>query len=453
MSASKPLIEIPYTTDSSTLVAKLQDLHGVVFLDSCNHNPRGGRFDIVSALPAATLTMDCGRLVCSESLPEGIDQDLFQAARHLLTCYTPQQHGQTDPLAEAMPFRGGLMGFLGYPGIQAPGEWRVEQGFLGLYLWSLCVDHQARRSSVWFHANCPPQTREAVLAALAGSIPPAQHFALQQTFANDMPESHYRQAFARIKGYIKAGDCYQVNLTQRFSSRYTGSPFAAYQRLRQATGKPFSAFLRWDDKALLSLSPERFLQVVDGQALTQPIKGTRPRGKDREEDQRLARELMASEKDRAENLMIVDLLRNDLGKVCDYGSIRVQNLFELQEFDNVFHLVSTIRGQLRKGVDPLQLLEQCFPGGSITGAPKWRAMEVIEELEPHRREVYCGSVFYQDFDGRMDSNLTIRSLLCQQQDIFCWAGGGIVSDSRCDQEYAECFDKIRSLISTLQSIT
>jgi para-aminobenzoate synthetase component 1 len=275
-------------------------------------------------------------------------------------------------------------------------------------------------------------------------------FTLGQPFHNDMSEAQYRHAFARIKDYIDAGDCYQVNLTQRFSSSFSGHPFTAYRQLRQTTGKPFSAFLSWDDKALLSLSPERFLRVQNHHVTTQPIKGTRPRSSDRDEDRRLADALKTSEKDLAENLMIVDLLRNDLGTVCQFGSIQVEKLFELQQFDNVFHLVSTISGRLCDDISGLQVLEKCFPGGSITGAPKLRAMEIIEELETHRRDAYCGTVLYRDFDGRLDCNLTIRSLLCSQQDIFCWAGGGIVADSEADQEYAECFDKIYSLIRELE---
>jgi len=342
------------------------------------------------------------------------------------------------------------MGCLSYPRLSGASDVVVEQGYLGIYPWVLAVDHLACQSRLLFQPNCPPETRLKVLERLQHEGEILRDFKLIADFSNDLSEQEYEQSFLRISDYIEAGDCYQVNLTQRFSGHFTGHPFAAYQRLRQTTGKPFSSYLGWRDQALLCLSPERFIQVENQQVTTQPIKGTRPRSTDPTEDQRLAAELLESEKDRAENLMIVDLLRNDLGTVCELGSIHVTRLFDLKRFDNVFHLVSTVKGSLPDSVTPLELFRNCYPGGSVTGAPKLRAMEIIEELETHRRELYCGHMLYQGFNGCMDSNITIRSLVCRQQEIFCWAGGGIVADSECDQEYRECFDKIHSLINTLQ---
>ena len=236
------------------------------------------------------------------------------------------------------------------------------------------------------------------------------------------------------------------------SSRYNGEPLAAYLKLREQGGKPFSAFVAWQDQALLSLSPERFLKTCNDEVITQPIKGTRARGASAESDQAMAQELRLSGKDQAENLMIVDLLRNDLGKVCETGSITAYPLFELQSFSNVHHLVSTVTGTLKDDCNSLDLIKNCFPGGSVTGAPKIRAMQIIEELETFPRQAYCGSVFYMGFDGNTDSSITIRSLLCDKGDIFCWTGGGIVADSDCDLEYRECFDKVQHLLNTLEQM-
>lgn len=274
------LLELPYHPDSTVLMEKLQHLPCPALLDSCSHNPRGGRFDILSAMPTVTLRSTAGHLQRSPADTDSNDTDsgdLFQEARRLLTDAGSGSGPKPDP--EVMPFSGGLLGFLGYPRLQGHGRWRIEECFLGRYDWAINVDHKQRRSLLFFHAHCPEDTREAVLETLQNERADGDRFSLIESFVNDLPEAGYRRAFARIKDYIDAGDCYQVNLTQRFSARFSGSPWAAYRRLRQDNGKPFSAFLRWDDKALLSLSPERFLELQGRQVTTQPIKGTRPRGR------------------------------------------------------------------------------------------------------------------------------------------------------------------------------
>jgi para-aminobenzoate synthetase component 1 len=213
---------------------------------------------------------------------------------------------------------------------------------------------------------------------------------------------------------------------------------------------PFSAFLDWPNVQILCASPERFLQVQQGRVETRPIKGTRARNADAAEDARLARELGLHPKDRAENLMIVDLLRNDLGKSCEPGTVRVPKLFEVESYSNVHHLVSTVEGSLRSGRGATDVLQDCFPGGSITGAPKQRAMEIIEQLEPNRRGVYCGVIGYIGHDGNMDSNIVIRTLVYSNREIRCWAGGGIVADSECAAEYQETLDKAAAMLELLR---
>lgn len=438
---------LPYVEDSSQFVARLLDLPFPILLDSCNHNPAGGRYDILSAAPVATLEVENGKLISSESLPVDISSDLFLAAEELLQRYKPND-GISIP--SHVPFDGGLMGFLGYPTLKPGGSIKIKQAFLGIYVWVLVVDHLQRESRLLFRSNCPTVIRRMVADRLQANATQHAEFELTQKFSNNLSKRDYDKSFQRVKSYILAGDCYQVNLTQRFSGRFSGHPFSAYKRLRALTGKPFSAFLGWQNKFLLCLSPERFLRVEQQEVMTQPIKGTRPRSYDPIKDARLAEDLLSSEKERAENLMIVDLLRNDLGTSCETGSIRVPKLFDLQSYDNVHHLVSTVSGRLPLTISPLELFRKCYPGGSVTGAPKLRSMEIIEEIENTKREVYCGNVLYLGFNGHMDSNITIRSLYCRDNEIYSWAGGGIVADSECDQEYRECFDKISSIISILQ---
>jgi para-aminobenzoate synthetase component 1 len=260
----------------------------------------------------------------------------------------------------------------------------------------------------------------------------------------------YTERFERIQQYIRDGDCYQVNLAQRFCVRTDDDAWSVYRRMRADNPAPFGALLEYPFGEVLSSSPERFLRLQGRQAETRPIKGTRARGRTAEEDAALRAGLVHSPKDRAENLMIVDLLRNDLGKVCEPGSIQVPALFEIESYATVHHLVSTVTGTLRPECDAIDLLRGCFPGGSITGAPKRRAMEVIDELETVRREVYCGNVIRLGFDGNLDSNIAIRTALMQRDRLYYWAGGGIVADSDCAAEYQECLDKAAAFFRLLK---
>jgi para-aminobenzoate synthetase component 1 len=262
-----------------------------------------------------------------------------------------------------------------------------------------------------------------------------------------MTRAQYAQAFHRIQHYIREGDCYQVNLAQRFEISVAGDPWDIYLDMRRHNPAPYSGFMRLPQGAVLSSSPERFLQVSNGQVETKPIKGTIRRSKFAYEDKALAAQLLESDKDRAENLMIVDLLRNDIGKNCRIGSVAVPRLFALESFATVHHLVSTVTGTLAEGRHALDLLRGCFPGGSITGAPKLRAMEIIEELEPHRRGLYCGALGYVGFDGNMDTNIAIRTAVTLGDRYLYWAGGGIVADSTLESEYDESFAKAQAVLS------
>lgn len=286
----------------------------------------------------------------------------------------------------------------------------------------------------------------ALLAQRLAGLP-AQH---SLSFTSDVDKAHYLGSLDQIRDYLRAGDCYQVNYARRFSSGYTGVPLVDWARLAMQHAAPHASYFSIDARrAVFGVSPERFLRIQDRHVTTEPIKGSRPRGHTDAEDEELASILRSSEKDRAENLMIVDLLRNDLGKVCTAGSIKAEKLFELRRFSNVQHLVSIVTGALRDEVDALDALLQCFPGGSITGAPKKRAMEIIAELEPHPRGFYCGSQFVLDSEGNLDSNILIRTFQTNDDKIYCHGGGGIVIDSDPEQEFAESEFKIRALMNTL----
>ena len=236
-----------------------------------------------------------------------------------------------------------------------------------------------------------------------------------------------------------------------FSGQYQGAPWKAYELLREKSPAPYSVFFNLGKSAILSFSPERFISLQNRKAETKPIKGTRPRSDEPRQDQHNAYELIHSEKDKAENLMIVDLLRNDFGKCCVPGSIHVPALFSLESFRNVHHLVSTVTGTLEANQHAFDLLRHCFPGGSITGVPKVSAMKIIEKLEPHRRSIYCGTIGYIDIRGNMDCNIAIRTMICDGKNIYCYAGGAIVSDSVCEEEYQESLDKVNNLLNAIQA--
>jgi para-aminobenzoate synthetase component 1 len=358
-----------------------------------------------------------------------------------------------------LPFNGGWLGYFGYDlgrtieniPTRAIEDINLPQMAIGLYLDALIYDKQQQS---WFYVSQPNTDRlalyEQYLNTHANSQVNTQSFALNSDWQSNMSETEYAAKFAQIEEYLKSGDCYQINLAQRFNAQFEGSPWAAYIKLREANKAPFSSFINHPQGAILSISPERFISVNNNVVETKPIKGTLPRKADALEDQRQAQILAASAKDRAENVMIVDLLRNDLGKVAKPGSVHVPSLFAIESFPAVHHLVSTVTSELDEGKTAVDQLKAAFPGGSITGAPKIRAMEIIEELEPHRRSIYCGSIGYLSACGNMDTSITIRTLVCHKAQIYCWAGGGIVADSKVELEYQETYDKVNKILPLLK---
>lgn len=338
----------------------------------------------------------------------------------------------------------------------------IPHMMVGIYDWAVVVDHREKTACL-ISNGFQQSTRDgwADLCALFDAPIASQNlgsFELTTAVSSNMDFSQYAKAFNAIKRYIIEGDCYQVNLAQRFSAKAHGNAWVAYNKLREISPAPFMAYMNFGHLQVLSGSPERFLQVIGNHVETRPIKGTRPRSEDAEQDQQYADDLQASIKDRAENLMIVDLLRNDISKSCEIGSVKADKLFLLQSFANVHHLVSIVTGILKPGKSVIDLLRGCFPGGSITGAPKLRSMQIIEELEPNRRGVYCGAIGYIGFDGNMDTNIAIRTAVYSQDEngsgeINFYAGGGIVADSVLEKEYAETLDKASSMMKTMRFFT
>lgn len=439
---------LPYQPDPGGYFQRLHQAPGAVLLDAGRPMATRGRYDLMSAWPLAELA----------PTPDESAKAFVQRLRRALDGL-----GRAElPAPLELPFTGGLIGYLAYdfgrrlehlPNL-AVDDLNLPDASLGLYAWALISDHLLGTSQLVFHPNLPHDERQRLLTLFETPVvTEPTPFRLLQPFRADLSSTEYQTAIERIQAYILAGDCYQVNYTQRFQAPYQGDPWGAYLALRQACPTPFAGFQRLaGGGAILSLSPERFLKVSQGQVETRPIKGTRPRAKDLAEDQAHADELLASHKDRAENLMIVDLLRNDLGRSCRTGSVRVPELFALESYPNVHHLVSSVTGTLAADKDALDLIAGGFPGGSITGAPKIRAMQIIEELEPTRRSLYCGSLLYLDVRGEMDSSIAIRSLLAKDGRISCWGGGGIVADSQWQAEYQESITKVKVLLQTLEGL-
>ncbi|WP_323127886.1 aminodeoxychorismate synthase component I [Marinobacter salinisoli] len=374
-----------------------------------------------------------------------------------------EQHRFANCADGASPFlAGGWMGFLCYElGFQTEARFHrvcvpipLPSLAAGFYLWMASHCRRTGRFFLWIHPRCSQATRTTLANWRANPAPiPAQPWKMSGKFSPTQSKDALLASVRTIKQFIQAGDVYQANLSQEFQGHYEGDPWLAFKALTSEHPTPFSAFIRHEGASILSISPERFIGIEGRRMFTSPIKGTRPRGRTPEEDVALAQELQCSEKDRAENLMIVDLLRNDLSVNAETGSVAVENLFSLESYQNVHHLVSHIHAELRDGVSPIKALMDAFPGGSITGAPKIRSMEIINELEPHWRGPYCGSVFYWGLNGRLDSNIAIRTLLCEENGtVRCWGGGGIVADSDPESEYQETLTKVKPLMDFLESL-
>jgi len=445
-------VDVPISVENA--LVSFSRAGSVSILESSMQTTGYGRFTVLASDPAEIFTID-------DAATSPLD-----ALGRRLSAYPTIQHPAGGP-----PFVGGWIGFISYEaGLTTEcinpttrSDVRLPLVRFALYDVAAVFDHVRGQwllvgidwPQPWASQRPPVSVR---LEGLRRRLDDACHHGPEEAspkvahtgaVPNMSPEAYIARV-ERAKRYIEAGDIYQVNLTQRFTTRAAESPIELYGRLRQASASSHAAFLSWDKTAILSASPELFLNLKDGHVITRPIKGTRPRGCDPQTDSVLRRELVESEKDRAELNMIIDLLRNDLGRVCSYGSVRVTCADEIEEHPTVFHRVATIEGDLAPNRTWLDLLVAAFPGGSITGAPKIRAMQIIDELEPTHRGVYCGSLGWIGLDGSMSLNIAIRTMVQVDEVVHAYAGGAIVADSVAEEEYDEILAKAAGMFMALR---
>ncbi len=446
------ITEIPltYSQCSTPLFSRIRDLEWAIWLDSGKGtHDTSARYDIISAAPSHKLIGRPNSCTVFNCEHDSSPQD-YPSCWAALEAFTPESNHSSKH-----PFTGGALGYLGYDAgreleslvDQREADHGLPTSLMGIYQWAIIQDHKLESCTLVHTQECNPNTLNQVQQRLSAQPTEAPSTSFQATdFRPLIDKQTYRKQVERIQQYITGGDCYQVNFSQRFDADYSGDPFQAYLHLRNQLKSPFSCFFETEFGKVLSFSPERFLACNQRKVTTQPIKGTSPRGDTEESDRQLAKALCNSEKNIAENLMIVDLLRNDLSKCCKPDSVKTPRLFDLESYPNVHHLVSTVTGELSNGETPLGALKACFPGGSITGAPKIRAMEIIEELEAHRRSVYCGSIGYISFNGNMDTSIAIRTATTDKEKIYIWGGGGIVADSNPEDELDESIVKIQRIM-------
>ena len=473
MPRTEPCVEPLTGLTAWEVCQRLADRQRLLFLDSAPPHPLG-RYSFVSAEPACWLTSHQGWISENRKFIGVADPLLVLADR--LAGFT------AATVDELPPFQGGAAGLFSYDlchhfeVLPTPtyNDFNAPDMAVGIYDWVIAFDHATDQA--WListgYPEADPRRRwqrakqrseqvkrwlDRPLAAPSGGGDGGSAIETPQFAVDGLPgitsnfdRENYLRTVARAIEYTHAGDCFQVNIAQRLLTPARVAPLTLYEKLRARNPAPFAGYFDLGDHAIVSASPERFMRIANGEVATRPIKGTRPRGKTPDDDQRLADELRASAKDRAENVMIVDLLRNDLGRVCAYGSVRVNALCRLESYPFVHHLVSEVRGRLRDGLGATDLLRASFPGGSVTGAPKIRAMEIIAELEQTARGPYCGSLGYLGFDGGMDMNLLIRTFVFSKGWLHFAVGGGIVADSTPEREYAETWHKAEGLLRALR---
>ena len=465
-----PLVEEVSTSLTAPEVFELiKDDPYSFFLDSGMDPPKLGRFSFVGRSPFLVMRSRGGEI----TLVQGSEQEVqpgnpFDVLGRLLERY------RLAHCPAPVPFLGGAVGYLGYDLCHfierlpstAIDDLNLPQSYFAFYDAVLAFDHLKER--VYLVSTGFPELEEGRRLKRAkmrleemkdwlSSALPVPGVGLKPALGNgeitlesNFTLEEYIEAVSRVREYIAAGDVFQVNLSQRFEAELEIPPWELYRRLREVNPAPFASYLNFEGVTIVSASPERFLKVRQGLVETRPVKGTRPRGQSPEEDAALAQELLHSAKDRAENVMIVNLERNDLGRVCRYGTVKVTELAILETFPTVFHLTSTVIGHLSENKSNIDLLKATFPGGSITGAPKVRAMELIDELEPTQRSVYTGSIGYLGFNGDLDINIVIRTLLVKGGRVYFQVGGGVVYDSDPEEEYQETLDKAKALIQALK---
>jgi para-aminobenzoate synthetase component 1 len=453
--------------DSETLFATVASGPYPFWLDSAMDPDKLGRYSFMGSSPYQVLRAKGERAVVERgSFREERLGNPWAVAEALWT------DEPTVERSEQLPFLGGAIGYFGYelarhlerlPG-RAVDDLETDDLVLAFYDHGLAVDHAtgqayafatgAREATASLatkraHADLEILLRQVGEVAFDRKKPRQEHVSNRESFCPLVSRRAYLEKVERIKAYIAAGDALEVCLTHRFEGPCAAEPLSVYRLLRRGNPAPFAAYLDLGDLQLLSASPERFLRVSSGRVQSRPIKGTRPRGRTPDEDRSLRLALAASEKDRCENVMIVDLVRNDLGRVCRIGSVEVTEFLLIEPYTTVFQLVSTVEGKLADGASLFDAIRACFPGGSMTGAPKIRAMEIIDELEPVARGPYAGALGYLSATGDCDLNIVIRTILAREGRAYFHVGGAIVADSDPEAEWQETLDKASGLLAAL----
>ncbi len=470
---ANPVIEkIDNPKSPAGLFDALRNYPYIFFLDSALQDKRLGRFSFLGCEPFLIFKSkgDYILLEYSDGRRESFKANPFLALKDIFIKYRYENSGET------LPFTSGGVGYFSYdmkdfiedlPDIAAD-DLDLPDCVMGFYDVVIIYDH-LKNAAYIASSGLPYSGTKGALrrserlnefkdrvkwdgsiysARFTNKIEPS-HFITPDKLMSNFSKSGYINTIKKAKQYIRKGDIYQVNISQRFAAPLRMEPPRLYSRLRAVSPAPFASYLGFEDAAILSSSPERFLLKRGRYIETRPIKGTRPRGKNRQSDLLLEHELKRSAKDNAEHIMIVDLERNDLGRICDYGSIMQNESAAVEKYANVSHLVSTVSGRLKKGRGPIDCLLAAFPGGSITGAPKVRSMEIIEELEPVKRSIYTGAIGYISFGGNMDTSIAIRTIVVKGGKVYFSAGGGIVADSDPEAEYQETLDKAAGIIKAL----
>mgnify|MGYP006097653807 FL=1 len=445
-------ISYDYYGDSRDIFSIIKDLEWSVFLCSNHDKFQDERYDILSANPVEKI-ISYEEITTVEN-KDGVSEykdDPIDVVGIVMKKYPSD--------VSDLPFTGGAIGYLSYDlgnhyeGIEIKkNDINIPLMAFGIYDWAVIVDHHKKNTTlVYRNENILIKEIKTCLEMKLFEKNKEKKFSINSPCLSNITHDEYLERFNKIQTYIKNGDCYQINFSQRFSASYAGDTWDIYNKIMPVYSSPYSAYINMPFVNIMSFSPERFLSYDGNIVETKPIKGTRPVSSNLEINKKLIEELSSSYKERAENLMIVDLLRNDLGKNCEFGSVKVKELFSIETFANVHHLVSTIQGKISKNSNIYKLIRDCFPGGSITGAPKIRAMQIINELEPHNRNVYCGSIGYISFSGTTDLNIAIRTVMTSEDKLYFWGGGGIVYDSEIESEYKETFDKIKPLLDLLKN--
>jgi para-aminobenzoate synthetase component 1 len=455
--------EISYQEIPDHVFSFLKKLPWAQLLDSGAFLNQNSRYDIMVADPKVTFEVSNGSTQVRHKNGSAItsNQPVFDLIKEHLA-------GKTETMNE-LPFNGGAVGYFGYDLFADHGSTSntpaiddIPDLAVGIYDWTVITDHQKQKTFFFSQVDNKEQREllKQIQSSLDEPLTEINHSLSVKKLMTDTDQGSYIKAFQRIQKYLFDGDCYQINFARCFyaahqvparsNTPWQDSAWQSYRLLRKNNPVPFGAFLDLPFARILCASPERFLKLKDNEVETRPIKGTRPRGRNAGEDHQLKYSLTNSAKDRAENLMIVDLLRNDLGKSCKTGSIKTPELFSVESFPTVHHLVSTVKGELAEERTAMDLLFHCFPGGSVTGAPKKRAMEIINELEQHKRAIYCGSIGYISYAGNMDTNIAIRTMTVTKEKLSFWAGGAIVTDSEADREFQETQDKARPFFELLK---